>query len=403
MASTLKPRDARDVAEAVAWAAAEGQPLEVLGHGSKRGLGRPVQAEHTLDLSALSGILAYEPAELFMTARPGTPRAEIEAALAARGQMLPFEPIDLAPLYGAGGGSIGGIFAANLAGPRRFKAGAARDHLLGFKAVSGRGESFKSGGTVVKNVTGYDLSKLACGSFGTLACFTEITFKVLPAAEKTRTLLLFGLDEPTAIAAMARASGAPHEVSGLAHLPAAAAALSQVGYVRDAGKPVTAMRLEGTAISVAARLEALRGMFPGIAQEELHGMNSGRLWTEIRDVAALLDAPLVWRLSVPPSEGAATVARVRSTGAPVTGWLYDQAGGQIWLGLDGGDAAAEKLRRELPRSDGHATLVRAPDALRVATAVFQPEPAALAALTRRVKGAFDPKAILNPGRMWAGI
>jgi glycolate oxidase FAD binding subunit len=403
MASILKPRDARDVAEVAAWAAAEGQPLEVLGHASKRALGRPVQAEHTLDLSGLAGILSYEPAELFMTALPGTPRAEIEAALAARGQTLPFEPIDLAALYAAGRGSIGGIFAANLAGPRRFKAGAARDHLLGFKAVSGRGESFKSGGTVVKNVTGYDLSKLACGSFGTLACFTELTFKVLPAAEKTRTLLLYGLDDRAAIAAMARAAGAPHEVSGLAHLPAAAAARSEVGYVRDLGKPVTAMRLEGTAISVAARLDALRAMFPGTAQEELHGMNSGRLWTEIRDVAALIDAPLVWRLSVPPSDGAATVERVRQAGVPMRGWLYDQAGGLVWLGLDGADAMPDAVRRVLPPGDGHAMLTKAPEPLRAATAVFQPEPPALAALTRRVKEAFDPKRILNPGRMWAGI
>lgn len=403
MSSTLKPRDARDVLEAVAWAAAEGQPLEVLGHGSKRGLGRPVQAENTLDLSGLSGILAYEPAELYMTALPGTPRTEIEAALAARGQLLAFEPMDLAGLYGAGAGSIGGIFAANLSGPRRFKAGAARDHLLGFKAVSGRGESFKSGGTVVKNVTGYDLSKLACGSFGTLACFTELTFKVLPAPEKTRTLLLYGLEDQAAIAAMAEAAGSPHEVSGLAHLPAAAAARSQVGYVRDVGKAVTAMRLEGTTISVAARLEALRAMFPGVVQEELHGMNSGRLWTEIRDVALLIDAPLVWRVSVPPSEGAATVQRIMQAGVPLTGWFYDQAGGLLWLALEGADPAATLVRGALPPGDGHAMLVRAPEALRAAAPVFQPEPPALAALTARVKEAFDPKRILNPGRMWTGI
>ncbi len=403
MGSILKPRDAREVLDAVAWAVAEEHPLEVLGTGSKKGMGRPVQAEHALDLSGLSGITAYEPAELYMTALPGTPIAEIKAALAASGQELPFEPIDLSGLYGAGEGSIGGVFACNLSGPRRIKAGAARDHLLGFKAVSGRGEGFKSGGTVVKNVTGYDLSKLACGSFGTLACFTELSFKVLPAAEKTRTLLLYGLDDRAAVQALNRAGGSPHEVSGLAHLPAAAAARSAVGYVRDAGAAVTAIRLEGTPVSTTARLAALRAMFEGVRQEELHGRNSGALWAELRDVAALIAAPIVWRVSVAPTEGPPLVEALLRAGVALTGWFYDWSGGLVWLGLEGADPAAEAIRAALPGIGGHATLMRADAPLRTTLPVFQPEPAPLAALTARVKEAFDPKRILNPGRLYAGL
>lgn len=402
MTSVLKPRDARDVLDAVAWAVAEERPLEVLGSGSKKGFGRPVQAEHALDLSSLSGITAYEPAELYITALPGTPVAEIKSALAASGQELPFEPIDLNALYAAGEGTIGGVFAANLSGPRRIKAGAARDHLLGFKAVSGRGESFKSGGTVVKNVTGYDLSKLACGSLGTLACLTELSFKVLPAAEKTRTLLLYGLDDRAGVVALNRAGGSPHEVSGLAHLPAAAAARSAAGHVRDAGTSVTAIRLEGTGVSTTARLAALKAMFAGTPQEELHGRNSATLWAEVRDVAALVPAPVIWRVSVAPTEGAPLVERLRAADLPIAGWFHDWSGGLVWIGIEG-DPEEERVRGALPSGGGHATLVRATPAARTALPVFQPEPAALAALTRRVKEAFDPKRILNPGRLYAGL
>ena len=166
------------------------------GHGSKRAIGRPAQTDLTLDLSALSGITLYEPEELVLSAKAATPLAEIEALVAAKGQQLAFEPMDYATLLGgvAGRGTIGGALAANLSGPRRIKAGAARDHFLGFSAVSGRGETFKSGGRVVKNVTGYDLCKLIAGSWGTLAAMTEVTIKVLPAAETEETLLIRGLE-----------------------------------------------------------------------------------------------------------------------------------------------------------------------------------------------------------------
>ncbi|MCG5242461.1 FAD-binding protein, partial [Azospirillum doebereinerae] len=225
--TTLKPDTAAQAAEAVRWALSAEEPLEVLGSGSRRGLGRPVQAGHALDLSGLSGVIAYEPEELVLTALAGTPMDLIRPMLAERGQHLAFEP----PESPEGGGTLGGLLACGLAGPRRISAGSARDHALGIAGVSGRGELYKGGGKVVKNVTGYDLPKLMAGSFGTLTALTEITVKVLPAPEDTATLLLFGLDDPGAVGMLDRALRSPYDVSGAAHLPAGVAARSGVAAV----------------------------------------------------------------------------------------------------------------------------------------------------------------------------
>jgi glycolate oxidase FAD binding subunit len=416
MTTTFKPESADQVVEAVAWAAAEGQPLEVAGRGTKRGLGRPVQAAHGIELSGLSGITLYEPEELVLSARAGTPLAEIEATLAEQRQQLAFEPGELAPLLGAapGQGSIGGALACNLAGPRRIKAGAARDHVLGANAVSGRGEAFKTGGRVVKNVTGYDLCKLLAGSYGTLALMTDVTVKVMPAPEKTRTVLLFGLDDAGARAAMTRALQSSHEVSGAAHLPAAVAARSAVSYVAQAGGAVTAVRVEGPAPSVAYRCAALREDLADLAEsEELHSMNSAGLWAELRDAAPFVDRPErpLWRVSVPPQDGARVVAAVaRELDAE---YFYDWGGGLVWLapapqGRDvGDDAGAAWIRAALGdaagANGGHGTLIRAPAEIRAAVPVFQPQDPAKAALTERIKDGFDPKRVLNPGRMYVGI
>src|SRR5215467_110592 len=240
MPDNLKPGDAKDVEAALQWALAEGRALELIGQGSKRAIGRPAQTDITLDLSGLSGVTLYEPEELVLSAKAGTPLAEVEALVASKGQQLAFEPMDYGPILGGpvGRGTIGGALAANLSGPRRIKAGAARDHLLGFSAVSGRGEIFKSGGRVVKNVTGYDLCKLMAGSWGTLAAMTEVTIKVLPKPETEATVLIRGLGPAPAVEAMAAAIGSPCDVSGAAHLPAGVAAL--IPEIAGVGGSVTA-------------------------------------------------------------------------------------------------------------------------------------------------------------------
>lgn len=392
--TTLKPATAAQVTDAVRWALSANEPLEILGSGSRRGLGRPVQAGHALDLSGLSGVIAYEPEELVLTALAGTPMATIRAMLADRGQHLAFEPPE--------GGTLGGLVASGLAGPRRISAGSARDHTLGISGVSGRGEAYKGGGKVVKNVTGYDVPKLMAGSFGTLTALTEITVKVLPAPEDTATLLLSGLDDRAAVAMLDRALRSPYEVSGAAHLPAGIAARSGVSAVSGAGGAVTLVRLEGFGPSVAARVTMLREELR--ADAVLGRDESLAVWREVRDGAGLgagagegSDAHL-WKLSVPPSAGPATVEAIRRTLDVEV--FYDWGGGLVWLAAppDSGMAIRAALS-----AGGHATLVRAPESVRAATDVFQPLPEPLMALSRRVKESFDPKGILNPGRMYAGL
>src|SRR3954447_13085912 len=280
MTDTLKPRDAKDVEDAVQWALGQGKALEIVGQGSKRAIGRPTQTDLTLDLSGLAGVTLYEPEELVLSAKAGTPIAEIEALVAGRGQQLDFEPMDYGPILGfqAGAGSLGGALAANLSGPRRIKAGAARDHFLGFSAVSGRAETFKSGGRVVKNVTGYDLCKLLAGSFGTLAAMTEVTIKVLPRPETEETVIVSGLDDARANAAMSAAMASSCDVSGAAHLPRGIAAPAL-----PPDKSTTAFRLEGVAPSVKHRRDALIALLRPFGAAGSVGESQSRLlWRGIR-------------------------------------------------------------------------------------------------------------------------
>ena len=317
--------------------------------------------------------------------------SEVRTALDEANQMLAFEPWSPKNLYGNPGGSVGGMFASAMTGSRRPLAGSARDHLLGFHAVSGRGENFKSGGRVVKNVTGFDLCKLMTGAMGTLGVMTDLTFKVLPKPEKTRTILVFGATDPGQ--AMREAQNSPYEVSGVAHLPKAIAARSNVSYVSAAGTGVTAIRVEGPAPSVEVRCTALRDLLsPHGSVEELHSTNSASLWDEIRDVSYFAKDRQIWRLSVPPKEGPAIAAKLQGE------HYFDWAGGLIWLALSPkDDADVERVRGAL--SSGHATLMRAANEVRAKVSVFQPQDDGVAALMNRVRTGFDPHSILNPGRM----
>ncbi len=404
----LKPRDAAEVEQAIRSALAGGKTLEVVGRGSKRAIGRAAQWDATLDLSALAGVTLYEPEELVLSAQAGTPLAEIEALAANSKQELAFEPMDYAGLLGgaAGAGSIGGALAANLSGPRRIKAGAARDHFLGVHAVSGHGEIFKSGGRVVKNVTGYDLCKLLAGSWGTLAVITEVTIKTLPRAETETAVLVLGLDDATARNAMSAATGSYADVSAAAHLPAAAAA--RIAEIAAARTPVTIFRLEGVAPSVADRktvLEKLLAPFGSLGA--LDETASRSLWRAVRDVTPFAatgpsGARDVWRISTAPT-AAPALGRALAEQADAE-LLYDWAGGLVWAALPAAnDAHAPLVRAAVAPAGGHATLIRAPAAVRAAVDVFMPEPPGLAALSARVRHSFDPQGVLNAGRMWAGL
>ncbi|WP_428642058.1 glycolate oxidase subunit GlcE [Roseibium sp.] len=396
MDATLKPQDTRQVEEVVRWAAAEEQPLEISGQGSKRDLGRPVQAAHVLDLSGLTGVESYEPAELILTVKAGTPIAEVEKLVDDNGQQLSFEPMDYGPLYGGapGRGTIGGVLAANLSGPRRIKSGAARDHVLGMEAVSGRGEIFNSGGKVVKNVTGYDLPRALCGSYGTLAVATTVTLKVNPKPETSATFLLSGLDADDGVKALCAAMGSSAEVSGAAYLPADI----------DGGSSRTVLRLEGFETSVDYRFKTLKSLLGEYGPvSRLAEAETVPLWQSIRDVSAFAgDDQPVWRVSVAPTAGPELI-RILKERIGLRAF-FDWSGGLVWLTCTDGGIHDQEIRAAVAEvGGGHATLVRADASVRSNTAVFQPQPEPLAALSRRLKEQFDPKGILNPGRMVSGM
>lgn len=400
------PRSAGELADLVAEAAAAKIPIEVRGRGSKYEMGRPVQAGSVVSTENLIGVSLYEPTELVLSAAAGTPLAEVEGLLAERGQQLAFEPVDLGPALGspAGAASIGGMFATNISGSRRILAGAARDHLLGIACVNGWGETFKSGGRVMKNVTGYDLCKAVAGSWGTLAVMTEVTMKVLPQSAEARTLLCFGLPDQTAVDVMCLCAGTPLEVSGTVHLEDALAGRLSNSDIAGAGASVTAIRVESFASSVRYRAGRLRERLAAYSPSlELDTAQSRAFWEEIRTLKMFQgsDRPL-WRISTAPSRAAKLVAVIART-LDIRA-VYDWSGGLIWLDTAlTSDAGAVEIRRALAEFGGHATLIRAERATRAGVGVFQPLDVSIAALTARLKAAFDPAGILNPGRMYPGV
>ena len=340
---------------------------------------------------------------MVMSARAGTPLAQIEEALSTRNQMLAFEPVELAAISGGqpGEATIAGIFATNISGSRRIRAGAARDHLLGLRGVNGRGEVFKSGGRVMKNVTGYDLCRGLAGSWGTLAVMSEVTFKVQPTPEDTGTLILLGLPDEIAVEVLCSAMATPYEISGAIHLqPSLVAKLWHEG-LREQGQAITALRLENFTKSVTYRTARLREHLK--AYGEIHALdrdNSLALWGELRQLSILQGstAPL-WRISTSPTAGPKVVAAISAYMECRA--FYDWSGGLVWAEvLPTTDAGAADIRRVIATHGGHATLIRAEPAVRAAVDVFQPLEAGLERLSRKLKGAFDPAGILNPGRMY---
>ncbi|MCB1541062.1 MAG: glycolate oxidase subunit GlcE [Rhodoblastus sp.] len=390
---THQPATESDLCAIVADARAKKTPLAIEGGGTRAGLGRPSQTAETLSMRGLNGVVFYEPAEMVICARAGTPLADIEALLAERKQILPFEPPDHRRLYGSSGApTIGAIAACNLAGARRISAGAARDSLIGVRFVNGAGEAIKSGGRVMKNVTGLDLVKLSAGAHGTLGALTEVTFKLLPTPETGATLVINGLDDARAIEALAQALGSPFEVSGAAHLPA--------GVGGD--EACTLLRIENFEASVAYRIAELRKLVGG--DVTLDDSASRALWRDIGECAffASPDERAIWRVSTAPSRAPDLVRLVQRNGAVVH--FYDWGGGLVWLAVEAtGDAREKDVRAAVAACGGHAMLVRAPDEIRARVDVFQPLAAPLMKLTRDVKASFDPDGILNPGRMYAGV
>lgn len=406
MSEALRPATEWELQGIVGTCAEKRTPIEIVGGGSKRAIGRPVRAGVTVSTASLSGISLYEPTELVMSARTGTLLSQVEVELAGRGQMLAFEPVDLGPVLGSRGGAqtIGAVFSGNLSGSRRVSAGAARDHLLGVRGVNGRAEAFKSGGRVMKNVTGYDVSRAVAGSWGTLAVLTEVTFKVLPVPETAATLVYPGLPDDLAVEVMCGAMASPFEVSSAAHLPEALAARLPDEKLSQPGKPMTMLRIENFAKSVAYRTGALQKLLRVYGPPfQLDYAETQRLWSELRRLAVFPFGPTtLWRISTAPKTAPKLVGAIKRH-MPAEAF-YDWSGGLVWLEVQAtSDAGAADIRRVVALHGGHATLIRAEENVRAAVEVFQPLAPGLERLTRGLKAAFDPLGLLNPGRMYAGV
>lgn len=386
----LRPESVDDLCEVIGAAAVSGTPLRLRGGGSKDGIGVQTNGVSVIDMCSFSGIIDYVPAELVLTAGAGTPFTEIVTAVASEGQVLAFDPFDHGPMFGApaGAATLGGIIAANVSGPRRLSRGAARDHFLGFKAVSGRGERFVAGGKVVKNVTGYDLPKLLAGSWGRLAALTEVTVKVLPRPRTSAILRVHGLDLSKAVAVMARAIGSSADVSAARHIPLDFPAESDHG-------TVTELLLEGFQESVDVRLASLSTLLRAEtngATIECLGGEAGQAWGALDLLGSIPEDCAVWRINVRPTKAPQVAAQLEAIGVK---WTMEWAGGLFWA------IAADHVNR--PRdiaedAGGHAMLVHGPEALRRSVAVFNPLSSAVAALEERVRRGFDPAGVFETGR-----
>lgn len=394
MTNLLTPASGPEAADLVRGYFEAARKLRLIGGGTRNS--HPLANVDHLSSVEISGIVSYDPAELVMTARAGTPVAEVEAALSEHGQFLAFEPMDHRPLLGTTSEpTIGGVFAANASGPRRFVAGAARDHFLGAVFVNGKGQSVKAGGRVVKNVTGLDLVKLVAGSRGTLAFLTEVTFRVLPRPKASRTVMISGTDDEGASAVMAKAMSLPFDVSAAAHIPAGIKAEAEIS-VHPVG--ATFLRIEGSPTSVSQRAQKLASVFATVGNVSyVDAPIEPRLWTGIRDVVPFAGTPFqtVWRVSVAPTAGHRLVRALRREDDVEA--YYDWQGGLVWLQFLSG-TGAESLRMCIADvGGGHATLVRAPAETWAAVNAQRPSSEPISILETRIKEKFDPAGIFSGG------
>lgn len=395
MSATLTPANEAEIADAVRTALAERRSIEILGRGTKRDYGRPSAADYRLDLSGLTGIVRYEPDELVLTLRAGTPIAEIDALLQETRQRLGFAPADWGPLFGAPAGSatIGGALSADASGSLRLRYGAARDHLLGYRAVNGLGEIYQAGGHVVKNVTGFDLPKLVCGALGTLGALSEVTLRLVPRATSSVTLAIANLGVEEGLAMLRQIWKSPLEPLALAYLPPSA--MTACSGLPAEGEGTALIRLEGAVRPLADKIAAIRA-FP--RTPPVQAVDGGEaLFAGIGAGSPFLKRLSdIWRICVPPAAAANVIASL----AP-SFWCADWAGGLLWLDAPGTDD--DMLHACAARAGGYATLFRAAPATRATRAVFPPQTPIAAALTRRVKAAFDPQGLFNPGRMFEDL
>lgn len=389
------PASDREAAELIRDAAQSATSFEIISSGTKRNLGRPVSANAILDMSALAGVIDYKPEELVLSAKAGTRVTMIESILLEHNQTLGFEPCDWGPMLDAPAGmqTIAGALAADVCGPRRVKSGSVRDHVIGCRFINGRGEIIKAGGTVIKNVTGFDLPKLMCGAFGTLGVLTEVTLRVLPRAKRVATLVLHDQQLQEGLSALLVAAQTPVDATALAYLPASAAGLLESAARGSRGAAL--IRIEGTPTALEEKIDLLRAACPEADIALLSDEETENLFRRVGDGSLFGREGDIWRICVPPSRAADAIAE-----AEAQLWYADWAGGLLWLQLPASTEIAQRLRRITAKFPGHATLFRAAIEARRAIDVFEPEAPVRANLTKAIKQAFDPELVFNRGRMF---
>ena len=403
-ASILKPNSEEAIAEVIKHCYKKNIPLEINGLSSKKNIGKNFQSQKTLDLSKYSGIIKYEPDELYIKVKSGTSIKEIKEELDKKNQQLAFEPNDFGFLFEgkSNEGTIGGVLSSNFAGPRRFKVGSARDHVLGFKGVNGKGEVIKSGGTVVKNVTGYDLSKIITGSFGTLSVFTEISIKVLPKSDLTKTLVVENPHLKKGLEYLNTALGSSTDPSGGVFYPEYFRSQFIFNDLTTEG-PITAIRIEGSKLSVDERINQLLKELDirGKEVSVLDPSQSNIFWENTRCLKVFknLKSNLL-RIVVPASEVFDLISKLKSYNVK---YFIDWGGNLIWLQLDELNLNSLKEIRALVKNvGGYLTILKVDESLKASIDIFTIDEVKYK-ISEKIKKSFDPKRILNPGKMYTGI
>jgi len=375
-------------------------PLEIVGHNTKK-IGRIIQSSKTLSLGLMSGILEYFPEELYIKVLPGTSLSEIELTLKEKNQFLGFEPNDLGYIYTgkSNPGSIGGVVACNLSGPGRFKNGALRDHVLGFKAVNGSGAKIKSGGTVVKNVTGYDLSKVVSGSYGTLCAITEINLKVSPIPEYEETFLINNINYTQALQIFKIALDSSLEISGACFFPNDNVSFLTLNDVKKDSSAL-GLRIQGPKTSVTERMQTLAKMFKDRSVVSLDMYQTSIFWREVKNLEGFSNNEVyICKISLPVTNMENFLKHFENINFK---YFLDWGGNIAWCALSN-QRDLDQMRIFCLKHDGHLTVLRADDNFRKSEEFLTNSNPNLRILSKKLKESFDPKGILNPNKMYAGI
>jgi len=406
------PKDEKEVSNFIKKFYKSNTPIEIIGSGSKVKLGKPIQSAKTLNLSKIRGIVEYLPEELYIKVKAGTPIKEIEEKLKKNKQQLAFEPIDFG--YFLNGktdyGTAAGQVACNISGSRRFKVGSVRDHVLGFRGVNGKGEIIKSGGVVVKNVTGYDLSKLICGSYGTLIAITEVTFKVLPAPEASKTMIIHNQKVESAVDLLNRSISSSNDISGAVFFPNKPEIAGSIMNIESTFKlndlehegSITAIRIEGSKKSIDQRIENLIKELKIVSTNIsiLEPYQSEIFWNKVKSLEFFSNTKnSIIRIVIPPAACAHLIYQFSDKFK----YYLDWGGSLIWLeAFELSEDMFESIRKKVVRLGGYITMIKNSDYLPYVEDVFTINRDRFN-ISQNIKKSFDPKRILNPGKMYTGI